>query len=169
MGEGFEFLVKVHTKKSLHRDDGDVWRRDLYARLLSPGKFTAALAASTADPRLGMVGPEGHYVPMSTYLGSNEARILAIGERLGLSEGQVRSQPFFAGTMFMARAKAIEPLMTTRFAAEDFETEAGQIDGTLAHAIERGLALSVAASGMRLASDADLDGVARVNERYGHA
>jgi lipopolysaccharide biosynthesis protein len=71
--------------------------------------------------------------------------------------------------MFMARAKAIEPLMTTRFAAEDFETEAGQIDGTLAHAIERGLALSVAASGMRLASDADLDGVARVNERYGHA
>ncbi|MEQ1940715.1 glycoside hydrolase family 99-like domain-containing protein [Mesorhizobium sp. CN5-321] len=169
MGEGFEFLVKVHTKKSLHRDDGDVWRRDLYARLLSPGKFTAALAAFMADPHLGMVGPEGHYVPMSTYLGSNEARILAIGERLGLSQGQVRSQPFFAGTMFMARAKAIEPLMTTRFAAEDFETEAGQIDGTLAHAIERGLALSVAASGMRLATDADLDGIARVNERYGHA
>jgi lipopolysaccharide biosynthesis protein len=165
--EGFELLAKVHTKKSLHRGDGDVWRQDLYRKLLEPEGFRRIVEAFAGDPSLGMVGPDRHYVPMSTYLGSNEERIGSIGKHLKLTGEQIRSQGFFAGTMFVARISALEPLMDMGFTDEDFEPEEGQIDGTLAHAIERGMALSVASAGMRLASNAQLQGPIIANERYG--
>jgi lipopolysaccharide biosynthesis protein len=162
-------LVKVHTKKSPHRADGSDWGRDLYTNLLDPDTFQCALQVFAEDPSLGMVGPDQHYVPMSTYIGSNEERILYAGRRLGLSDEQIRAQGFFAGTMFIARMSALDPVVELGFSDDDFEPESGQIDGTLAHAIERGMALSVAAAGMRIASTADLRSSAVVNVRYGFA
>jgi lipopolysaccharide biosynthesis protein len=167
--EGFEYLVKVHTKRSLHREDGDTWRRDLYGKLLDNAAVEAALTVFEEDASLGLVGPDRHFVPMSTYIGSNEGKILDIGGRLGLSESQIRGQGFFAGTMFMARISALRPLMRLGFGDDDFEVENGQIDGTFAHAIERGIALSVGASGLRHATNADLHASAVVNDRYGFA
>ena len=41
--------------------------------------------------------------------------------------------------MFWARVKAIEPLLKLGMKTSDFEEETGQIDGTLAHSIERSL------------------------------
>jgi lipopolysaccharide biosynthesis protein len=167
--EGFDLVLKVHTKRSLHRGDGDGWRRELYESLIDPEAFRRATQRFAEDPTLGMIGPDRHYVAMSTYIGANENRILSIGHRLGLNEAEVRQQGFFAGTMFMARVSALEPVVALGFPAEAFEPEAGQIDGTLAHALERGFALSVAAAGMRLVSTADLFSDAVINDRYGFA
>lgn len=167
--EGFEYLIKVHTKRSPHREDGDTWRRDLYGKLLDNAAVEAALTAFEEDVSLGLVGPDRHFVAMSTYIGSNEGKILDIGHRLGLSESQIRDQGFFAGTMFMARTSALRPLMRLGFSDDDFEVEAGQIDGTFAHAIERGIALSVGACGLRHSTNTDLRGPAVINDRYGFA
>jgi lipopolysaccharide biosynthesis protein/SAM-dependent methyltransferase len=167
--EKFSVVVKVHTKKSPHRDDGGEWRNDLYEQLLDRKAFEAMLRAFENDPVLGMVGPDRHFVPMSTYIGSNASRIFSIGDRLGLSEQKVLKQGFFAGTMFAARVSALEPLMRLGFSDDEFEPEMGQVDGTLAHAIERGMSLSVAAAEMRIGSCADLHSHAVVNERYGFA
>lgn len=151
--EGFEFLLKVHTKKSPHRIDGRRWRQDLYQRLLSPDRFSSNLEALVQDRTLGIVGPQGHYVPMTTYIGSNEGRIISIGRKLGLTDDRIYEQGFFAGTMFMARSSALEPLDKLNFGEAEFEPEAGQIDGTMAHAIERAMALSAVSAGLRLVTD----------------
>jgi GT2 family glycosyltransferase/lipopolysaccharide biosynthesis protein len=45
--------------------------------------------------------------------------------------------PFPAGSFFLARTDAIRPMLDGAYALEDFEPEAHQVDGTLAHAIER--------------------------------
>lgn len=167
--EGFDLVLKLHTKKSLHRKDGDIWRRELYVKLLRPDIFSSSVRAFSEDHRLGMVGPDRHFVAMTTYIGSNEERILSIGRRLGFRKEQILQQGFFAGTMFMVRTSALEPLMRLGFSDADFEPEAGQIDGTMAHAIERALALSVVVAGLRIASTDNITACAEINGRYGFA
>lgn len=164
--EGFEFLVKVHTKKSLHRKDGAKWQSDMLSKLLSVDTIDRGLAAFSTNPTLGMVGPEGHCLSMSGYFGSNRERVLSIGGRLGLTEAEICDTPFFAGTMFLARLDALTPLMDLNLADEDFETEDGQIDGTLAHALERAMALSVRAAEMYLASSEHPESPVKAGGRY---
>jgi O-antigen biosynthesis protein len=48
---------------------------------------------------------------------------------------------FFKGTMFWARFDALRPILKRGFGYDDFEPETGQIDGTLAHGLERALCL----------------------------
>jgi GT2 family glycosyltransferase len=155
--EGFDLLVKVHTKKSPHRRDGKRWRKDVLGKLLEKAAFEHSLEAFATDPSLGMVGPAGHYVSMSSYMGGNEAAVLSVGKRLGLDAPEIRALGFFAGTMFMARAEALDPILRLRLDEANFDVEAGQLDGTFAHALERAMALSVVASNMRIASTADTD------------
>jgi lipopolysaccharide biosynthesis protein len=164
--EGFELVVKLHTKKSLHRADGDAWRRTMVSELLQPQALQRSARAFAEDPALGMVGPDGHFLSVKSYMGGNEARVLAIGQRLGLSSREVLDAGFYAGTMFMARSDVIAPLVDLGFQAADFEPEAGQIDGTLAHALERSLALGAMAFKRRIASSADPFGPASFNDGY---
>ena len=44
---------------------------------------------------------------------------------------------FPAGTMFWARTKSISELFDLQLDKKDFPEEKGQVDGTIAHAIER--------------------------------
>jgi lipopolysaccharide biosynthesis protein len=167
--EGFERIVKLHTKKSAHRKDGGRWRTDMFDSLLDGAILERVFEALIADPALGLVGPEGHYVPTETYLAANKQTMLMIGSRLGLPAHDVLSEGFFAGTMFVARTAALDALMGLGFADEDFEPEAGQKDGTLAHAFERAFAFAVRAGGYRLASTSDPDAPAAFQSKYSFA
>ncbi|MBB3102458.1 glycoside hydrolase family 99-like domain-containing protein [Azomonas macrocytogenes] len=127
-------ILKLHTKKSKHRDDGDKWRDDLYEKLIS--SMTGAQHLFKEVPEIGMIGPAGHILPMDSYWGSNEKNVLKLAARLGISQEQVFDLPFIAGTMFFCRTISLLPLYKL-VAEDDFELEAGQTDGTFAHAMER--------------------------------
>ncbi len=150
--EGYDFILKIHTKKSKHRVDGDTWRNDIYQKLLNPKSLKENTLFLKNNSRTGMVGPEGHIVPMKTYWGSNQENVLKLSKRMGVNEQQVMSQSFIAGTMFYARVTAITPLLNLKLKDDDFEDESGQIDGTMAHAIERLLAISNFSAGMSILS-----------------
>ena len=64
--------------------------------------------------------------------------------------------------MFWIRPDAIAPLISADPDVLDFEREAGQVDGTLHHAIERAIAHIAADSGYRLVdtSFVQSDGIA---------
>lgn len=166
LADHFDLVIKVHTKKSPQRGDGDQWRDDMLEKLLHVESLATALQAFTTDLSLGMIGPDGHFVSISSYMGGNKSRVFSIGTRLGMSKPEVARQGFFAGTMFIARIEALEPLRLLAFADEDFEPEAGQRDGTLAHALERCMALSVLAAGKRVASTTSNGSSATINENY---
>lgn len=57
---GRESLVlKLHTKRSLHRQDGESWRRDMLEKLLAPKVASEIFAAFREQERLGLAAPEG--------------------------------------------------------------------------------------------------------------
>jgi lipopolysaccharide biosynthesis protein len=155
--EGFEFIVKVHTKKSPHRKDGHIWRRDMLRVLLSGQALQKAVDAFATDPALGLIGPQGNYRSLSRFMGANRERVFLIGALLGLDWREIENKGFYAGTMFIARTEALAPLLDIPLSDDDFEMEEGQIDGTLSHALERCIVLSVAATGQRLVSSGSLD------------
>lgn len=139
----FNFVVKVHTKKSLHRLDGEEWRNQLYRDVIGREAFYRSILAMENNRKIGLVGPHDHFVSIDTYLGSNKERIWYYGQQLGLEDSEISSSGFFAGTMFTARLSSLEPILNLDIREEDFEDEMGQVDGTLAHAIERVISLSV--------------------------
>lgn len=155
ISQGYDVVVKLHTKKTLHRNDGEKWRNDLYAKLLSEEKLSEIICFLRKDPSLGIVGPEGHVLPLDSYYGSNASKVWQLGERLGVSRFESDKINFVAGTMFVAKTLALMPLIKLGLDEDDFEPECGQIDGTLAHAIERCIAISASSINMRVAS---LDG-----------
>ena len=155
-GEGFDLVAKIHTKRSLNRKDGERWRRTLFEPMFGRDNFERIVTAFEQDASLGMVGPDRHLTGLRNNILANEARVFGLARRLGLTSRDVMRGSFLAGSMFIARLPALAPLMSLAIGDDDFEPEAGQLDGTLAHAIERGLALSVVACGMRVAGVEDV-------------
>jgi hypothetical protein len=154
--EGFDLVAKVHTKRSVHRKDGEDWRRRLVEPIAGRDGFRRILAAFEKDASLGMTGPDAHLAGLHDNIVANEARVFGLARRLGLTARDVTHGKFFAGSMFVARLPALGPLMSLAIGADDFEPEEGQLDGTLAHAIERGFALSAISCGMRVAGVEDV-------------
>jgi lipopolysaccharide biosynthesis protein/SAM-dependent methyltransferase len=163
--EGYASFLKIHTKKSKHRADGDVWRKDLYAKLMSPDVIKNVLSIFENNKKVGLIAPSGHLVDMGYYLGSNHERIEALSARMGVRLASVLNLKFAAGTMFIARCDAMMPLINLHLCDEDFESELGQVDGTLAHAIERLISVSCFSKGFEI-FDTELEPIESSGRSY---
>lgn len=145
----YEIGLKLHTKRSPHRDDGAQWRRFVTGSLLARPSDAAGADAEAAlapaawsvlrdEPALGLIAPEGHMLPLKGRLALNERPMKTMLATLGLDTGvpALEAGRFAASTMFWFRADALAPF---RAPALDglFEAESSQLDGTAAHAAER--------------------------------
>jgi|GEM_PF-953439 len=145
---GYEYVLKFHTKKSMHRADGNVWMEDMLNKLIPTTKHDVKkLLRILADKSTGVIGPDDHYISLSAYFGSNKEKMVEVLDAIvGPSKADavvknLDEYGFFAGTMFWARLDAIGPVLDEFYQAEDFDSERGQVDGTLAHALERAFSL----------------------------
>lgn len=140
--EGYDLILKLHTKKSDHRLTGEVWRKELYNRLLTADIFSNMQHLFRQVPRVGIAGPAGHIVPMSLYYGGNARATGWFAYRLGVKPTDLQQLQFVAGSMFYIRSNVLKPLLDMGIDESYFEPEQGQQDGTLAHAYERAFALA---------------------------
>ncbi|MEH6719913.1 MAG: rhamnan synthesis F family protein [Aurantimonas endophytica] len=160
VGGRYEIGLKLHTKRSLHRGDGDAWRRFILESLLQVD--AEGLAAPNLFDRfepVGLVAPRYHLMPLANRMVLNRKNLRAImaatGSRIRLSELQRRH--FVAGTMFWFRRAALEPFGKPEL-DELFAPEKGQLDGTAAHAAERLFAHVVGTQGYAaIAAESFLD------------
>lgn len=141
LNEGYEAVCKVHSKKSPHRHDGDTLRDNALKGLLeSPEYVRQIVQRFEENPELGLLAPAGSLLD----LGELNRNILnrnwldQLLPKLGMQSQVGRYDTVFpAGSMFWFRPRAFRALVDLALGSDEFEDELGQIDGTLAHAIER--------------------------------
>ncbi len=155
---GYRTLLKIHTKKTLHREDGTTWRMDVFDKLLGSKAQVASIEkALETDNLLAMVGPQDHVLDSRFYIGKNAAIVQDLLYRCGFAQSLPESFFFVASTMFWAKPEVFEPLLRAELSFDDFESEPLPVDGSLAHALERFIGLLVEVHGKKVRSF-DLNG-----------
>lgn len=140
----YEYILKLHSKKSTHRSDGKDWMNRIIADLLPDNlKTMAKILDLLASQECGIIGPHDQYLSLDVNFSANGANMTRVMSGL-FGKAVVRevlqesrsNYGFFAGTMFWARLDSIKSLLQYDGIFR-FEEEQGQIDGTYAHALER--------------------------------
>lgn len=137
-----DLVLHMHTKKSLHDDRYKDWGQYLQGNLISDARAVKDILRLLQYTGTGLV--YSHHFKEVIGLRNwgydfEHARVLAEQMNRSLSSDQLLDFP--TSTMFYARTEILAPLLALNLSYTDFEEEKGQIDGTLAHAIERLLIL----------------------------
>ncbi len=138
----YKYICHVHTKKSPHTNFGDAWRRYLLdACIGSEASIRSVLAHFESRPTTGIAFPVPYAeIAPFTRLEFNTARIDEILRGIN-AEWSYQSIAYPAGSMCWLRSDAFEGALDRLPPLSRFEQEDNQIDGTLAHALERCLTL----------------------------
>ena len=152
-GLGYSLACKIHTKRSPHRQDGSLWRDTLINSLLgSDLAINAVRECFAAKPTLGLIAPPGSLTDLSVEEINKGNRVwldrlLDAMQRKDLIGSYQTIFP--AGSMYWFRTAALAGLDELALTEDGFELEVGQLDGTLAHAIERLVTLYASTGGYR--------------------
>lgn len=145
----YEIFLHLHTKKSPH--GGNVlanWRDYLVESLIGSREIAESILSLFDDPKTGVIFPQHMYeIRGSLNWGYDYDIARALLRKAGVALSKNLPLEFPSGSMFWGRSAAIRPLLDLNLGFDDFPVEAGQIDGTLAHAIERTILMFAESSG----------------------
>jgi len=128
-----------HTKKSHHSSAHRDWARFMFHTILgSVGVVDEILEILCQEEDCGIVAP-CYYSSLASQpnYGKNRDIIASLFARITPAPLPQSCPDYPAGSFFWAQTEVLKPLLDLRLTLEDFDTEAGQIDGTIAHGIER--------------------------------
>lgn len=141
---GYKTVLKFHSKKSTHWDGGQSWLEGMLSQIIPNNKRTLKQILNTVSKEnFGVLGPADVYYPLTINFPANGKHMTNIISNIKsrrvarrvLQEDR-KKYGFFGGTMFWISLDSIQELFRYS-SASYFEPEAGQIDGTFAHALER--------------------------------
>ncbi|MEO7107747.1 MAG: glycoside hydrolase family 99-like domain-containing protein [Rhodoferax sp.] len=163
IARGYSAVLKLHSKKSLHREDGHLWRKSLVESLLpAPQAMRSMLDGLKTYPSLGLIAPEGNVLNLQRFIWQNKPWVAKLAAELGeRQEWLNRVKPWFpAGSMFWFKPTALAKLLACTSVQDDlFESEASQLDSTLAHALERLMGAAALSAGYHLVDSATAIGL----------
>ena len=140
--DDYDYVCHIHTKKSKHMDgsQGDQWRKYLFDNLLGSELYVSSiLDIFENNPEIGVICPYA-FKPLVPFVnwGDNLETTEKLMKKIFQRDVKLPEQPDFpVGNMLWIRTKAVNNLFHSKIQAIDFEIEMGQMDGTLAHSIER--------------------------------
>ena len=129
----YKYACKIHSKKSLHRADGDKWRNHLIKSLIG-SEERIKLAKKMLDQNTGIVVARGNIFSYKDWIGSNHQMVESFAKKSKIELPVDFNFP--AGSMFWFKPEIMSKLVHY-FDDSLLEVEDGQIDGTKAHAVER--------------------------------
>ena len=138
---GYKLGCKLHTKRSPQLETGDQWRDSMIGSLLGGGDAIAVAERRFASREsLGLLVPAGSLIDLGIeeVNAGNRVWLDRLLPKIGCADliGSYRTR-FPAGSMYWFRVESLAGLDDLVLAEDAFELEAGQLDGTLAHAVER--------------------------------
>jgi lipopolysaccharide biosynthesis protein len=155
-------VLKVHTKKSAWREghaelsgSGETWRSGLLGQLLGSRKnVEEILDGFRSDPGLGVLTADGSVLGPE-FWGDNQRNTRELARRVEhvLDDDALR---FAAGSMYWCRGIVLQGLRSLNLTEIDFEPEAGQVNATTAHAVERLIGVLTTEAGLRTLERSDL-------------
>lgn len=137
--QNYNYIAHIQTKKSLYNKGATVgWREYLVSALFGSRDNIEKIFTIFENDKVGIIYPQSFQIV--PYMGFTWLANKSIGEEICHKLDIDCPNDYFnfpAGSMFWARMDALRPLFALNFQLDDFTAEAGQTDGTTAHAIER--------------------------------
>nr|WP_246732843.1 rhamnan synthesis F family protein [Methylobacterium sp. BTF04] len=138
--ENYDIFLHIHSKQSPHATRLAEWRPFLIDNLLGSPEIVSSILALLTQTEVGIVFSD-HFEPVRSLLnwGGNYDRARHLLGRAGIDISKDLVLDFPSSSFFWGRCDAMRPLLDLGLDWKDFDPEAGQVDGTLAHAIERSI------------------------------
>ena len=136
----FDLVLKLHTGNTEFYSEisNDRWLMELVNRLLPKGRLNLIFKHFNNDTSIGLIGPRENHWPLKK-LFYNEDTVKhwnKLTEIRNLSS--YPEDPYFiAGGMFWARGGFFKGFTDLGLTQSQFEIDSKELDGTLAHALER--------------------------------
>lgn len=143
---GYKTLCKIHTKKSMHDDNGIVWGRTLRKRLFNANNTILDVLNNVSS--VGGFVAKGNLGYANRGLGINKESIIEVTNLLDVNFHEEFCYPM--GTMFWCKVDAIKQFASGAIKSKYFSIESGALDGNIEHAIERVVGLLFEQNGYRL-------------------
>lgn len=148
-----DLVLHIHSKKTNHNPAYSGWRKYLLHYVAGNENVVRQIINEFENDK----GLAGFFPPYHPALrsqptwGRNLNIAKEVSKKLGLPVPPDHCSDFPAGSFFWVRPEKIRALLDGGLAFEDFPPEAGQIDETLAHAIERLIGVLPVTQGDRVA------------------
>jgi glycosyltransferase involved in cell wall biosynthesis/GT2 family glycosyltransferase len=147
----YDYILKLHSKKSPHSNALSGWFLHCLDNLIGSEAITATNLKALQSPQTGIVYPIENYalslgIKHDSCWGHEDGNYKKANPfltRFNLDHITRDSEfRFPTGTMFWCKPALLKPLLDWNLTWQDFDEEGGQIDGTIAHSIERLIGLS---------------------------
>ncbi len=145
----YDLICHLHSKRSPHSGFGEAWLSWTLQHLFgNPGVALACLRHMEKSPDCAVLFPDNYFEVKHVNWGGNEARLTALAEFFGSKIAELPAfANFSAGSMAWFRASFLERVTNTTLRLSQFEEEKSQVEGTMAHLLERALPLLAQAQG----------------------
>lgn len=145
----YDYICHIHSKKTKTNDHGDDWRKYNFEHLFGSSEYLKRVFyLFESDPGIGLLMPETYPVlELQAEWGGNQEGTSALLQKLGVQAELPKEPVFPVGNMFWARTAAVRKMFTYGFTQKDFPPEAGQVNATLAHQVERAWIYLIASEG----------------------
>lgn len=134
MRNNYKYVCKVHSKKSIYREDGHNIREQLYKTLLGSKEHLANIFSIFDNNRkVGLIACDELLIEHTDHNMTYDTQIVRdVADLLGF---EFEYSKFPAGSMFWFRPDALQGI--EKIESKYFDVEEGLADGTVAHGVER--------------------------------
>lgn len=137
--KNYDYLCHIHSKKTKTNDHGNEWRTYIFDHLFGSEEYMKRVFnIFETNTNIGILMPPTYPVlELQAEWGGNKQGVEELLNKMNILTELPELPSFPVGNMFWARTTAVKSMFELGLEQNDFPEEAGQVNATIAHQIER--------------------------------